>query len=98
MPRAILILHRKRVYDDGTIVEIKLCRVPGPVRGSSHSFKYSLYFGGDGMRLIGYDDEPGKGDHRHYGDVEEDYEFTTPEQLISDFLADVRIARRRRLH
>jgi Family of unknown function (DUF6516) len=98
MLRATLLLHRKRVYDDGTIVEIKLWRVPGPVRGSSHLFKYSLFFGGDVERLVGYDNEPGKGDHRHYGDVEEVYKFTTPEQLVANFLADVRKTRRRRMH
>lgn len=98
MPRATLILHRKRVYDDGAIVEIKLWRVPGPVRGSSHLLRYSLFYGSDGMRLIGYDNEPGKGDHRHRGDHEEAYRFTTLEQLISDFRADLRKARRRRMH
>lgn len=44
-------------------------------------------------RLIGYDNEPGKGDHRHYGEREETYSFSTPEQLLTDFLADVRAAR-----
>lgn len=78
----------------GGISEMKLWLVPNPVRGSWHRFKYSLFYGRDGQRLIGYDNEPGKGDHRHYRDQEEPYTFTTPEQLIADFLADVRAARR----
>lgn len=47
-------------------------------------------------RLVGYDNEVGKGDHRHIGDVETAYRFTTPEQLVADFLADVRRARGKR--
>ncbi len=77
------------MYDDGAIAEIKLWLVPSAVRGSKHSFKYSLYYGRDGKRPIGYDNEAGKGDHRHYEDREEVYPFTTPEQLMADFLADV---------
>ena len=68
--------------------------MPNPVRGSQHSFKYSLFFGRAGERWVLYDNEPGKGDHRHYEDLEEPYPFTTPEQLIRDFLADVRRVRR----
>ena len=49
----------------------------------------SRYYGHHGERLIGYDNEAGKGDHRHYDDREEPYRFTTPEQLMIDFLADV---------
>jgi len=95
MPRAVLILHRKRRYDDGCIAELKLWRVPGAVRGSRHMFKYSLFYGRTGERLIGYDNEAGKGDHRHYGDHQEPYRFTTPQQLIADFVADVMAARGR---
>jgi Family of unknown function (DUF6516) len=96
MPPAVLILHRKRRFDDGAISEMKLWLVPNPLRGSVHSFRYSLFYGREGERIIGYDNEPGKGDHRHYANREEPYSFSTPEQLIRDFLVDVRSARRRR--
>ncbi len=69
---------------------MNLWSLPRPVRGSLHSFKYSLLYGRPGQRMIGYDNEAGKGDHRHLGDHEEGYVFTTPEQLVHDFLADVR--------
>jgi hypothetical protein len=94
MVAATLLLHRRRVFDDGAIVEIKLWRVPDMVRGSNHGFKYSLFYGRPGHRQICYDNEPGKGDHRHYGQREEAYAFTTPEQLIADFLMDVQRLRR----
>jgi hypothetical protein len=94
MPPATLILHRKRVFDDGAIAELTLWRVASPVRGSLHPFKYSLYYGRQGERLIGYDNEAGKGDHRHVGSREERYLFANPEQLVADFLNDVRALRR----
>jgi len=52
--------------------------------------KYSLFYGRPGERLVGYDNERGRGDHRHLAGKEEPYSFSTPEQLIADFLADVR--------
>ena len=52
--------------------------------------KYSLFYGRPGERLAGYDNERGRGDHRHLVGKEELYSFSTPEQLIADFLADVR--------
>jgi hypothetical protein len=53
-----------------------------------------LYYGYPGHRLVGYDNERGKGDHRHYHDEQGSYKFTTPEKLLDDFLADVARARR----
>jgi hypothetical protein len=38
---------------------------------------------------VGYDNERGKGDHRHYGDQEEVYVFTDVGTLVADFLKDV---------
>jgi hypothetical protein len=95
MPSAGLIRHRKRRYDNGMILEMVLWEVPSPVRGSAQRLKYSLFYGNECGRLVGYDNEAGKGDHRHYGAWEEPYLFTTAEQLFADFLADVRAIRRR---
>ena len=97
MAKATLILHRKRRYDDGAILELKLWQVPAAVPGSGHLFKYSLFYGSGEHRLVGYDNEAGKGDHRHYGDQEEAYVFTTFRQMLADFLADVRQLRGGRL-
>ncbi len=89
MPRAQLLYDLKRQYDDGHIVQARIWQVPSPVRGSAHSLKYSLFYGYEGERLVGYDNEAGKGDHRHYGDRQENYRFTNLEQLVADFMADV---------
>jgi hypothetical protein len=90
MAAARLLFHSKRLYGDGAILETKLWQVPTAVPGSTHLLKYRLFYGISGARLIGYDNEAGKGDHRHYGDREEPYLFQGPGRLIADFLADVR--------
>jgi hypothetical protein len=89
VPDAVLLHHSKRITDHGAIADIKLWLVPAPVRGSRHSLKYSLFHGRRGQRLVAYDNEAGKGDHRHLADTEHPYAFTTPDQLVADFLADV---------
>src|ERR1035438_8986364 len=53
-------------YDDGWIVEMVLWRVPSPVPPSKHGVKDSLFYGRPGVREVGYDNERGKGDHRHF--------------------------------
>nr|WP_235610835.1 DUF6516 family protein [Bordetella sp. H567] len=43
----------------------------------------------EGVCVLRYDNEAGKGDHRHIGDQEVPYAVTTPERLIADFWRDV---------
>lgn len=94
--KARRIFHDKLVYPDGTIIEMTIWVVPAPVTGSWHGLKYSLFYGYPGRRLVGYDNERGKGDHRHLDGVEEAYDFSGPEALVADFLADVEQMRGRR--
>jgi hypothetical protein len=91
--RAELLLHRRIVFNDGAIAELVLWRVPSPVPPSVHDLKYSLYYGHPGIREVGYDNERGKGDHRHVRGVETEYKFTTAGQLIDDFWSDVQTLR-----
>ena len=88
--KAVLAFHDKQVLPDGAIVEMKIWQVATPVLGSNHRLKYSLYYGMGGQRLVGYDNERGKGDHRHVEGSQQVYGFKTVERLITDFLADVR--------
>lgn len=84
------LLHRDRFdFDDGTTVEMVIWKVPEPVAGSRHSYKYRLYFGRAGRRIVGYDNERRKGDHRHLDGREEPYVFIDVETLVRDFLAEV---------
>ncbi len=86
---AKLIRRQKSVFSDGAILEVVIWRVPQPVEGSAHSYKYRLYYGREGQRIVGYDNERPKGDHRHLDGVEEAYTFNTVEDLMRDFLADI---------
>ncbi|WP_296432000.1 toxin-antitoxin system TumE family protein, partial [Rhizobium sp. UBA1881] len=54
-----------------------------------HFLKYSLFYGLPGQRIVLYDNERGKGDHRHYGPREEAYQFVSVERLLADFRRDV---------
>jgi hypothetical protein len=87
--KAELLFHQRIDYDDGAIVEMKIWRVNTPVPPSVHSLKYSLYYGRPGVREVGYDNERGKGDHRHFQDVETSYQFSSVERLMADFWSDV---------
>jgi hypothetical protein len=91
--KAELLFHQRIDYHDGAIVELVLWRVPSPVQPSSHRLKYSLFYGRPGVREVGYDNERGKGDHRHFRDTEESYAFVSVEQPMADFWSDVRILR-----
>jgi len=91
--KAERLFHQRIDYDDGAIVEMVLWRVPVAVPPSRHSVKYSLFYGRPGVRELGYDNERGKGDHRHFRGVETAYVFTTVDRLMDDFWADVRALR-----
>lgn len=93
MARATLFYRDKGLLPDGGIIEITIWRLPQVDPERPHGLKYSLYYGKAGQRLVGYDNERGKGDHRHIMGREEDYQFISPEVLISDFMADVRKVR-----
>jgi hypothetical protein len=86
---AKLIYKNRIVYDSGHIQEMVIWGLPEPVVGSSHHYKYSLFYGKPGERIIGYDNERPKGDHRHYRKDEENYTFTTVKQLVDDFMSDI---------
>ncbi|MDZ7842941.1 MAG: DUF6516 family protein [Gammaproteobacteria bacterium] len=84
------LIHRDRfLFDDGAIVEMVIWRVPKPVPGSAHHYKYRLFYGYPDRRIVGYDNERLKGDHRHLGDVEEPCRLSSVEGLIHDFLTDI---------
>ena len=70
-------------------MDIKVWRVPRNVRGSEHDFKYSLALICDRKCVLRYDNEAGKGDHKHLGDRQVAYRFVSIEQLQRDFWKDV---------
>jgi len=93
--KARLIYREKFIYADGAVREMVLWQLPGVTAERPYGLKYHLYYGlPDGTRLVLYDNEKGKGDHRYFRGAEESYRFTGVEILVADFLADIEKARR----
>ena len=86
---AIKVISTKRVYADGSIVQAAVWLLPGAVPPSMRRYKYRLFCGYPGERLVGFDNERGKGDHVHVLSVETAYRFTTLENLLRDFSAEI---------
>jgi hypothetical protein len=92
--QAVLIYRNKRVGPDGSIQEIVIWKLPESTGNQPHGFKYRLYFGlADGTCKVRYDNEKGKGDHKHLLEQELPYAFVSIERLLDDFLADVKRAK-----
>ncbi|MFT4046965.1 MAG: DUF6516 family protein [Solimonas sp.] len=89
--KAAPVLHEKIQHGAG-IVELVVWEVPQPVPPSTHGFKYRLVYIVGGARVVGYDNERGKGDHKHLRDVETTYTFTDIPTLLADFWKDVETA------
>jgi hypothetical protein len=83
-------IDSRLVLPNGFLLHLRVWEVPEPVPPSEHRFKYSLFYGWPAERIVLYDNERGKGDHKHIRGVEMPYIFTTRDRLIEDFLADVR--------
>ena len=87
--KAVQLVQTRVVYSATAFAELVLWRVAKPLDGSVYAFKYRLVYDVDSVCVLRYDNEPGKGDHRHVGDHEKTYKFTTPEKLITDFQLDI---------
>ena len=88
MPKAELLIRQRDVLPNDVLIEVKIWKLPNTDAERPHGLKYSLYRGQRGRRLVGYDNERGKGDHRHILEREETLVFVSLEQLIEDFYTD----------
>ena len=87
--KAVQLVRTHVALSASAFAELVLWQLPKPVAGSAHSFKYRLAYVVNGVCVLRYDNEVGKGDHRHFGGKERLYKFSTPEQLIADFQRDI---------
>ena len=87
--KALLIEKSRTVVNDTAFYEVVLWHLPAPVPGSAHPFKYRLALVMNGECVLRYDNERGKGDHRHIEGHEEPIEFTSLEALYDAFQADM---------
>jgi hypothetical protein len=86
---AELITRFRDIAANGTGIEMVVWKVPESVPPSDHDYKCRLVFLTGGVRVVGFDNERGKGDHLHLGDVELPYRFVDVDTLIADFIAEV---------
>ena len=87
--KAVALIRRRVVLAEDAFAEVAISRVSQPVSPSRHGFKYRLAYVVASQCVLRYDNERGKGDHRHVGTVEAPYVFSTPDQLMADFNADI---------
>ena len=83
-----LLSYRKRLADS-LFKEVRVWRLPRPLPGSDHPFKYRLALVHAERCVLRYDNERGKGDHKHIGDQESALPFTSMPQLLIDFDRDI---------
>ena len=88
--KALLIERSRTVLDEAVFFEVVLWHLPEPVPGSTHPFKYRLALVVNGECILRYDNERGKGDHRHIHGIEKPITFTTLEALYDAFQADMK--------
>ena len=87
--KAVDLVRTRVTFSQAAFAELVLWQVPKPVAGSTHEFKYRLAYVVDGVGVVRYDNEVGKGDHRHFDGKESAYTFKTPDKLIADFQRDI---------
>ncbi|MGH7961328.1 MAG: toxin-antitoxin system TumE family protein [Candidatus Binatia bacterium] len=87
--KATVLVRTRITYSETAFADLVLWQVPQPVASSAHRFKYRLAYVVGGVCVVRYDNEAGKGDHRHYDGKQRSYGFTTPERLIADFQHDI---------
>ena len=87
--KAVQLVRTRITYSETAFAELVLWKLPKPVAGSVRGFKYRLAYVVRRTCVLRYDNEAGKADHRHFGEKESAYAFTTPDQLIADFQQDI---------
>ena len=76
-------------FSDTDFADLVLWVLPKRVDGSKHHFKYRLAYVVNDECVLRYDNERGKGDHKHVGGKELPYAFTTVDRLMADFYSDI---------
>jgi len=89
--KAKLLLDTKTVLADGRVMHRRIWQLPATTPDRPHGLKYRLYCGKAGVTIVRYDNESGKGDHKHIGPDEREvtYRFESLAKLLADFAEDI---------
>jgi hypothetical protein len=88
--KATLLLRQRIPFSENSFAELVIWKLPQSLSGSEHLYKYRLAFIVNDECVLRYDNEAGKGDHKHANGREAVYVFESPEQLVQDFLREVK--------
>ncbi len=83
--KAQILLDERVKQDESSFAELRVLSAPTAVRGSTHLLKYSLSLVVDGVCVLRFDNEAGKGDHYHLGEQQIAYRFKNLPALLNDF-------------
>jgi hypothetical protein len=87
--KATELLRRRVPYSETSFAELVLWQLPSPVPASKHAYKYRLAYVVNGVCVLRYDNESGKGDHRHFRGKESRYAFNGVDKLLAAFQRDI---------
>jgi len=88
--KAKLLLKRRLILSELSFAEIVIWQLDLPLSGSAHAYKYRLAYVVNGLCVLRFDNEAGKGNHLHLNDQEIAYDFVSPDQLLKDFFAQIK--------
>jgi hypothetical protein len=91
--KAELLFRERVVLTASSFVEMIVWKLPASVPGSSHQFKYRLAYVVENSCVIRFDNEVGKGDHKHIDAKEVPYKFIDLKTLRADFSTEIRARR-----
>jgi hypothetical protein len=94
--KAELLMRERLVLSRRAFVDIVIWKLPKPLAGSRHIFKYRLAYIANQRCVLRFDNEAGKGDHKHLDEVEVPYLFTNLDALQADFWAEIMRRRKRK--
>lgn len=94
MSANLIIKKRNYFPDEDAFISITVWAVDPSVTGSQHGYKYSLAYVVQDVCVMRYDNEAGKGDHKHIGDTEFPVTFNDLDDLLRQFFDDVNRLRR----
>jgi hypothetical protein len=94
--KAELLMRERLILSSRAFVEIVIWKLPQPLPGSRHDFKYRLAYVANKRCVLRFDNEAGKGDHKHLVEKEVPYIFSNLDTLQADFWTAVNKRRKRK--
>jgi hypothetical protein len=89
-------MRERFILSSRAFVEIVIWKLSQPLPDSGHDFKYRFAYVANQRCVLRFDNEAGKGDHKHLDEIEVPYIFSNLATLQADFWAEVNKRRKRK--